>query len=154
MLRALELEGTERVLDVGGASGYQAALLSRLAREVVSVEMDDDLVRLASSALEALGRDNVRIVHADVVAGWPSEAPYDAIVVWVGFSEYPQALIDQLALGGRLVIPLGDADAQLVWRLHKRFDGVDSETIGSCRVDVLTSSSRASSSFPWSSHRR
>ncbi len=152
MLRALDLDGTERVLDIGCGSGYQAALLGGLAREVVSVEGDADLVRRATSTLDSLGRDNVRVVQANLLGGWPESAPYQAIIVVGAASELPTALIDQLDLGGRLVIPLGNCEAQLVERLHKRVDGLDSKTIGTCRLDMLPCSQRPSL-FPWASAR-
>jgi protein-L-isoaspartate(D-aspartate) O-methyltransferase len=154
MVRALDLEGTERVLEIGSGSGYQAALLGWLAREVVSVDSDDELVQRASWLLYKLDRTNVRVIHAEAWAGWPEAAPYQAIVVGAATSEHPLALIDQLDLGGRLVLPLGDADAQLVERLRKRIDGLDSETIGSCRLPILATPERAPSSFPWTSHHR
>lgn len=130
MLRALDLEGTERVLEIGGGSGYQAALLGRLAREVVSLEVDG------------------------AYAGWPEAAPYQAIVVGAAAPELPTALIDQLDLGGRLVIPLGDADAQLVERFQKRPDSLDSQTIGACRLLLLPTLHEMPSSFPWTGHRQ
>ena len=149
MLRALELEGTERVLEIGGASGYQAALLGRLARDVVSVEANDELVKRAMSVLGELGSTNVLLIHADAAAGWPAGAPYQAIVAGAAAPELPSALVDQLDVGGLLVIALGDSDAQLVERLRKRVDGLDSQTIGSCRLDMLEGLRPKSSSFPW-----
>lgn len=153
MLQALELEGTERVLDVGGGSGYQAALLGRLAREVVSVESDDELVRRAASTLAKLGSDNVRVVRASVFSGWPERAPYQAIIVGGGATELPAALVEQLDDGGRIVIPLGDSGAQLVEWLQKHRNCFDSKTIGACRLGMLPSSGQNFSSFPWTRHR-
>jgi protein-L-isoaspartate(D-aspartate) O-methyltransferase len=154
MVRALDLDGTERVLEIGGGSGYQAALLGRLAREVVSVEVDEELVRHASCVLGGLGWPNVRLIHSDAYAGWTDAAPYQAIVVGAAAPELPPALIDQLDLGGRLVIPLGNAEAQLVERVRKRAGSLDSQTIGSCRLDVLTTPCKTPSSFPWTGPRR
>jgi protein-L-isoaspartate(D-aspartate) O-methyltransferase len=152
MIRALELEGTERVLEIGSGSGYLAALLGRLAREVVSVEADDELVKHAGSLLAELGWSNVRVVHADGYGGWPEAAPYQAIVLGAAVPELPLTLVDQLDLGGRLVIPLGDAEAQLVERLRKHVDRLDSETVGSCHLDMLATARKAPSSFPWTGH--
>jgi protein-L-isoaspartate(D-aspartate) O-methyltransferase len=154
MLRALDLQGSERVLDIGGGSGYVAALLSRLAHEVVSVEPDEELVRRATSTLTELGVNNVRVVHAKPYEGWPEDAPYQAIIVEAAAAELPPALVEQLELGGRLVIPLGDADAQLISCLHKRVDSLDSKTIGACRLGMLPNGRRRPSFFPWVSGRR
>jgi protein-L-isoaspartate(D-aspartate) O-methyltransferase len=137
MIRALELDGTERVLDVSCGSGYQAAVLSRLAREVISLETDAELVSRADSLLAKLGRSNVQVVKADGYAGWRKLAPYQAIMVSAGAPELPAALVEQLDLDGRLVIALGDADAQLIERMRKRSDALDSETIGACKLDLL-----------------
>jgi protein-L-isoaspartate(D-aspartate) O-methyltransferase len=149
MLGALELKGTERVLDIGGGSGYQAAILSQLAREVISVEVDEELAAGASRTLSECGCANVRVMCGDASAGWPAAGPYQAIVVGAAAAKLPVALIEQLDLGGRLVIPLGDSDYQLVERLRKRVDGLDSETIGACRLDLLASPDRPPTSFPW-----
>jgi protein-L-isoaspartate(D-aspartate) O-methyltransferase len=148
MLQALELVGTERVLEIGGGSGYQAGLLSRLAREVHSIELDRALAENAKRALAELGCSNVRVIHGDASAGWPEGAPYQAIVVGVGAWEIPPELIEQLDLGGRLVIPVGDEDGQLIERLRKRADAMDSETLGACHLDMLVGE-RGSASFPW-----
>jgi protein-L-isoaspartate(D-aspartate) O-methyltransferase len=154
MLEALELDGTERVLDVGSGSGYQAALLGRLAREVISVEIDEALAARASRLLRELGCANVRVIHADASAGWPEGAPYQGIVVGAAVTELPAGLITQLDHGGRLVIPLGDAEAQLVERFEKRLDTLDSRTIGACQLEMLVSPRRRPSSFPWTSRRK
>jgi protein-L-isoaspartate(D-aspartate) O-methyltransferase len=154
MLRALGLEGSERVLDVGGGSGYQAALLSGLAREVVSVESDGELVRRAVATLDALGRYNVRVVHANALDGFPESAPYQGILVGAAVTELPMSLIEQLDVGGRLVIALGDADAQLIERFRKRVDSLDSTTLGPCRLDMLPCAARRPSSFPWAGKPR
>jgi protein-L-isoaspartate(D-aspartate) O-methyltransferase len=154
MLRGLDLEGSERVLVVAGGSGYLAALLGGLAREVVSVDHDDEHVRAATSTLSQLGRDNVRVVHGDVLQGWKERAPYQGIVVGAAAAEIPPALVEQLDLGGRLVIPLGDSGAQLIQRFYKRVDNLDSQTIGACRLDVLPYFEQKPSYFPWARHRQ
>jgi protein-L-isoaspartate(D-aspartate) O-methyltransferase len=154
MIRALELEGTERILDVGGGTGYQAALLSHLAREVVSVEADDELVKRAASALAELGRGNVRVVQAEACTGWPEAAPYQGIMVVGAAAELPRALVEQLDLGGRLVIPLGDSEAQLIERLRKHTDSLESKTIGACRLDSLPCSQGSPWWFPWTRSRK
>src|SRR5438552_1449543 len=108
MIEALELEGGERVLEVGTGSGYAAAVLSRIAREVYTIERHASLAREARAALERIGYDNVHVIEGDGTRGWPEAAPYDAIVVAAGGPEVPPALREQLAVGGRLVMPIGD----------------------------------------------
>lgn len=153
MVGALELNGTERVLDIGSSSGYQAAILSRLAREVVSVEVDERSAADARRALAAIGAANVRVLSGDASAGWPDAAPYQAILVGAAVSKLPSALLAQLDVGGRLVIALGDSECQLIDRLRKRVDGLDSETIGSCRLEMLDDD-RPPRSFPWTNPPR
>ena len=112
MIDALELEGGERVLEIGTGSGYAAAVLSRIAREVYTIERHPSLARDARAALERVGYDNVHVIEGDGTRGWPQAAPYDAIVVAAGGPEVPPALREQLAIGGRLVIPIGDTSRE------------------------------------------
>jgi protein-L-isoaspartate(D-aspartate) O-methyltransferase len=107
MTEALELEGGERVLEVGTGSGYAAAVLSRIARQVYTIERHPSLARGARKTLERLGYRNVQVIEGDGTKGYPAGAPYDAIVVAAGGVEVPQTLKNQLAIGGRLVIPVG-----------------------------------------------
>src|SRR5947208_6340442 len=107
MTDVLELEGGERVLEVGTGSGYAAAVLSRIADEVYTIERHPSLARSARAALERLGYDNVHVIEGDGTRGWPEAAPYDAIIVAAGGIEVPPALRSQLAVGGRLLIPVG-----------------------------------------------
>ncbi len=107
MTEALDLEGGEDVLEIGTGSGYAAAVLSRIARNVYTVERIGQLAEKAASALAALGYSNVHVLHADGTRGWPEHAPYDAIVVAAGGPEVPESLKAQLKIGGRLVIPVG-----------------------------------------------
>jgi protein-L-isoaspartate(D-aspartate) O-methyltransferase len=112
------------VLEVGAGSGYQAAILSRLAREVVSVERYRTLADTARRRLEALGYDNVEIVIGDGFAGVPSRAPFDRIIVTAAAEEVPPALLEQLGEGGVMVLPLGPHDgAQHLVKLTKRAAG-------------------------------
>src|SRR5437870_12181113 len=108
MTDVLELEGGERVLEVGTGSGYAAAVLSRIADEVYTIERHPSLARSARATLERLGYDNVHVIEGDGTRGWPEAAPYDAIVVAAGGPDVPPALREQLAIGGRLVMPVGD----------------------------------------------
>ena len=150
MLQALELRGDERVLDVGTGSGYQAALLGHLAREVYSIEIDPALARSARSAVERLGCSNVHVEEGDGSTGWPSAGPYDAIIVGAAATDIPRQMIDQLAEGGRLVIPLGSEQGQLVERLRKHTDRLESETLTWCALEPLAYAwGRSRYRFPW-----
>jgi protein-L-isoaspartate(D-aspartate) O-methyltransferase len=108
MIEALELQATDRVLEIGAGSGYAAVVLSRIAAEVYSIERHSQLAQLAQERANRLGYDNVRIIHGDGTRGWDEFAPYDAIVVAAGGPDVPQTLLEQLKIGGRLVMPVGD----------------------------------------------
>lgn len=107
MTQALGLKPEDRVMEVGTGSGYQAAILARLASRVVTVEREPALAEAAAANLRRLGFDNVLVVLGDGRLGWPEEAPYDATLVAAAAPEVPPALVEQLAEGGRLVMPLG-----------------------------------------------
>jgi protein-L-isoaspartate(D-aspartate) O-methyltransferase len=107
MTAALELEPHHRVLEIGTGSGYAAAVLSRIAAEVYTVERHDELALAAERRLQTLGYTNVHVRHSDGTLGWADHAPYDAIVVAAGGPDIPRPLLEQLAVGGRLVIPIG-----------------------------------------------
>jgi protein-L-isoaspartate(D-aspartate) O-methyltransferase len=139
MTQALRLRGGERVLEVGTGSGYQAAILSLLAREVVTVERVRPLAERAARLLRELGCANVRVFLAGETLGWPVEAPYDAIVVTAGAAEVPQALVDQLAPEGRLVVPAGGRRLQQLVRVTKSDRGVTVEQLGECGFVPLIS---------------
>ncbi|MGB6543148.1 MAG: protein-L-isoaspartate(D-aspartate) O-methyltransferase [Xanthobacteraceae bacterium] len=120
MTEALDLQGGERVLEIGTGSGYAAAVLAKIAAEVYTVERIGELAEKAASTLEALGYHNVHVIHADGTLGWAAAAPYDAIIVAAGGPEVPQSLKGQLKVGGRLVIPVGtDPRAQELVRVTR-----------------------------------
>ncbi len=153
LLEALALEGTERVLEVGSPNAYLAALLSHLASEVYSVTHLPRLAEERARELTLLGCENVNVVQADPHLGWPAQAPYQAIVVGAGSSEVPVALLDQLDVGGRLVIPIGDANAQMLECLRKLTGALDSQTLGACQMKMLAGEQRSPSSYPWTRPR-
>ena len=137
MLHELRLQGEERVLDVGTGSGYQAALLSVLARRVVGVELIRELAERARGVLRDLGYDNVEVHVAGDELGWPAGAPYDAIVVAAASPRVPQSLVAQLAPGGRLVIPVGGDEGQDLLVVEKGPEGLTVSRKGGCRFVPL-----------------
>jgi protein-L-isoaspartate(D-aspartate) O-methyltransferase len=108
MTELLDLQPEERVLEIGTGSGYQSAVLSRLAHEVYSIEIVPELARASAERLHRLGFTNVTVREGDGYRGWPEHAPFDAIVVTAAPPRIPEPLLDQLAPGGRMVIPVGD----------------------------------------------
>jgi protein-L-isoaspartate(D-aspartate) O-methyltransferase len=129
MTEKLQLTGVERVLEVGTGSGYQTALLARLAEEVFSVEIVAELSERARRVLEELGLANVRLRTGDGALGWPEEAPFDRILVTAAPPDVPRPLLDQLAPGGRMVIPVGeDLDVQSLRVVDKGDDGANVQT--------------------------
>ena len=137
MAEAVSLNGRERVLEVGAGCGYQAAVLSRLAREVIAVESQPVLAASARERLGRLGYANVRVEEGDGSAGWPAAAPYDAILVTAAAPAVPQPLIDQLSEGGRLVIPVGPAERQELLRIVKREGRITEQSLYACRFVPL-----------------
>jgi protein-L-isoaspartate(D-aspartate) O-methyltransferase len=137
MTNALRLSATERVLEIGGGSGYQAAVLSLLAREVVVVELQPALASASRERLARLGYANVRVEEGDGSLGWLAGAPYDAILVSAAAPAVPPPLLEQLAEGGRLVIPVGGSDRQDLLRIVKRADGLAQESLCACRFVPL-----------------
>ncbi len=132
MLQEMALTGTEKVLDVGTGSGYQAALLSRLAEQVVGVELVPELAENARTALGSLGYTDVEVYVAGEELGWPEEAPYDAIVVAAASPRVPQSLVAQLAPGGRLVLPIGPRERQDLVVVVSTSEGLEVTRRGAC----------------------
>ncbi|HEY3172908.1 MAG TPA: protein-L-isoaspartate(D-aspartate) O-methyltransferase [Thermoanaerobaculia bacterium] len=120
MTQRLAVETGQKVLEIGTGSGYQAAILSRLARTVYSLERIDELARAASSTLRGLGYQNVSVKAFDGTYGYPGGAPYDRILVTAGAHEIPETLLEQLAVGGRLVAPVGPAHRQRIRVVRRR----------------------------------
>ncbi len=149
MTQALGLVGNEKVLEVGTGSGYQAALLSHLARKVFTVERVAQLAQRAQQTLAELGFTNVRVRVADEVLGWPEEAPYDAIIVTAGAPRVPQELLEQLATGGRMVIPVGSRDLQELVRVERGPEGPVLANLGPCRFVPLMGAGAWSEDIPY-----
>ncbi len=114
MTQALALQGNERVLEIGTGSGYQAAVLAEIVHEVYTIEILDELARRAQGVLTSLGYKNVHFRTGDGYLGWPEQAPFDCIIVTASPDHVPQPLIDQLKTGGRMIIPVGRFDQELL----------------------------------------
>jgi len=114
MTEAAEISPTDKVLEIGTGSGYQAAILGEVAREVYTIEIIPELAESARSILAELGYANVHVKAGNGYLGWPEHAPFDAIVVTAAPDQVPQALVDQLAVGGRMVIPVGSANQDMM----------------------------------------
>lgn len=137
MTESLGLKGDERVLEIGTGSGYQAAVLSLLAEKVYTVERISTLAARARRVLDDLHCSNVVLRVADGTFGWPQEAPFDAILAAAGSPQIPQAYIDQLKTGGRLIIPVGDEQTQQLVKVTKLDGGVKTEALGGCKFVKL-----------------
>lgn len=124
MSQLLALRGNERVLELGTGSGYQTAILAKLAAHVYSAEVEPTLAQIASARLAQLGLTNVTLRVGDGVTIFRDHAPFDAILSAAAPAQLPEALIDQLADGGRCIIPVGAADLQHLWRIERRGDDV------------------------------
>jgi len=137
MSEALGLTGTERVLEIGSGCGYQSAVLSLLVSKVYAVERITTLTARARRTLDKLHCSNVIVKLGDGTTGWADEAPFDAIIVAASAPQIPPALTDQLAPGGRLVIPVGTEESQKLLRITRRAIGVTTEVLGGCRFVKL-----------------
>mgnify|MGYP001172780116 CR=1 FL=1 len=137
MTEALELTGSEKVLEVGTGSGYQAAILAELARLVITVERLPSLAETARGVLDKLGYTSVAVHLAEDTLGWQSEAPYDAVIVTAGAPRVPVDLLNQLAVGGRMVIPVGSRDEQELYKIIRRRKKNTVHNLGGCRFVPL-----------------
>jgi protein-L-isoaspartate(D-aspartate) O-methyltransferase len=138
MVQAAEIRPEDRVLEIGAGSGYQTALLAELASQVFAVERYASLAETAQKTLERLGYCNAKIVTGDGSLGLPEAAPYDAIIVSAAAPRIPQALMDQLAVGGRLLIPVGESDQQVLQLVQRHANGSTTvRTLEGCRFVTL-----------------
>jgi len=139
MTQALALKPGERVLEVGTGSGYQAAVLTYFTDKVFSVEIIDRLAREAAARLKRLGYDSVKVKQGDGYQGWPEYAPFDAIIITAAVDHVPQPLMEQLKMGGRIVLPLGrPGGAQRLTRITKTPQGPKTETLLDVRFVPMT----------------
>jgi len=137
MTQALELTGSDKVLELGTGSGYQTAILAELAGQVVTVERWPALAESSRKVLGSLGYKNIEIHIAGETLGWKQGAPYDAILVTAGAPSLPADLLSQLAYGGRMVIPVGSRYMQELYKVTKRRDKDILENLGGCRFVSL-----------------
>lgn len=139
MIQATAIKHGDKVLEVGSGSGYAAAVISRIAGKVIGIERQPDLVKVASERIKRLGYDTIKIIEGDGTRGCPDEAPFDAILVAASGSHVPKSLIAQLASGGRLVMPVGDAGwVQRLVKISKQPDGrLEQSDLGSVRFVPL-----------------
>lgn len=131
-LKLLQLQPSDRVLEIGTGSGYQTVLLSHLAQHVYSVERIRELSQRARNVIDQLRISNIALLVGDGTIGWSRYAPYDAILVGAGAPTVPQALVDQLAVGGRLLIPIGSLEEQQLTMVRKTESGITTEDIARC----------------------
>jgi len=137
MTQALKLKGDEKVLEIGTGSGYQTAILASLAKRVISIERIGELASSAKRVLNRLGCKNVEIYDSVETLGWPKDAPYDAIMVTAGAPHIPDILLDQLTLGGRMIIPVGSRWEQDLLRVTRRKRKPQVANLGGCRFVPL-----------------
>jgi protein-L-isoaspartate(D-aspartate) O-methyltransferase len=137
MLAAADIRPTDVVLEVGTGSGYQTALLAELAAEVFSIEVVPALSESAQQVLAHLRYAQIILRTGDGSQGWPEAAPFDVIIVSAASPRVPPALLDQLRMGGRLVIPVGDLHEQQLWLLHRLREGVHRRVLEGCRFVPL-----------------
>jgi protein-L-isoaspartate(D-aspartate) O-methyltransferase len=137
MTEALQLNGDEKVLEIGTGSGYQTAILAELSRKVISTERIPELAKQARSLLDELGYENITIHLTGNRLGWEKDAPYAAILVTAAAPQVPNSLLEQLAFGGKMVIPVGSIIIQQLYRITRRKEGNLVENLGGCRFVPL-----------------
>jgi protein-L-isoaspartate(D-aspartate) O-methyltransferase len=137
MTQLIQIDSTSKVLEIGTGSGYQAAILGEIADSVYSIEIISELARTAGRLLDSLGYKNIHVRTGDGYQGWPEVAPFDAVIVTAAAPRIPQPLIDQLKIGGRMVIPVGDYIQEL-YLITKGKDGVAKQSIIPVRFVPMT----------------
>lgn len=138
MTKLLDLDHDDRVLEVGTGTGYHAAVLSRIAKEVYSIEIDSTVASQARQRLAALGYYNINVRHGDGYQGWPDKAPFDAILLSAAPPRLPKPLLDQLRVGGRMVVPVGGSFFQDLLVITKTADGLEKRTVIPVRLTPMT----------------
>ncbi len=141
MTQALELSGDERVLEIGTGSGYQAAILGEVAREVFTIEIVDAMAKGAEKLLAEMGYENIHVRSGDGYRGWPEKAPFDAIMVTAAPDHVPKPLVDQLRVGGRMILPVGDYFQELIL-IRKTEKGVVQRSVLPVRFVPMTGEAR------------
>lgn len=137
MTQALEVTPEDRVLEIGTGSGYQAAILAQIAFRVYTVERVYSLFAKTRKLFDQLRYHNIVTRYSDGTTGWKEESPFDAIIVTAGAPEVPEVLVNQLAVGGRMVIPVGDRQSQDLIKLHRDEEGIHQSSLGGCRFVKL-----------------
>lgn len=137
MTQNLELTGSERVLEIGTGSGYQAAVLAKIVYKVYTIERNNTLFLQTRKLFDRLKYHNIVTRYSDGTQGWKEESPFDAIMVTAGGNKIPPPLVDQLAIGGRLVMPVGGHLSQELIKLTKTEKGIRTESLGGCRFVKL-----------------
>lgn len=137
MTEALQVDKDDRVLEIGTGSGYQAAILAQLAYRVYTIERNRNLYEMGRRILEKLGYYNVVCRYGDGTLGWKEESPFDAILVTAGAPDIPKPLVDQLGMGGRMVIPVGSSSSQQLVKLYRDEKGIHQTELGGCRFVKL-----------------
>ncbi|HPA14656.1 MAG TPA: protein-L-isoaspartate(D-aspartate) O-methyltransferase [Desulfobacterales bacterium] len=137
MTQALELGNEDRVLEIGTGSGYQAAILAEIVYRVYTIERIYSLYISARRRFDNLRYHNIVTKYSDGTSGWDEESPFDAIIVTAGAPEIPEKLIGQLAIGGRMIIPVGTQSSQELIKLYRSIDGIRKTSLGGCRFVKL-----------------
>jgi protein-L-isoaspartate(D-aspartate) O-methyltransferase len=137
MTQALQLSKEDRVLEIGTGSGYQAAIISQIAYRVYTIERIHSLLLKARSLFDRLLYHNILTRYSDGTSGWADQSPFDAIIITAGAPKIPETLVSQLAMGGRMVIPVGDQYSQELIKLHREKNGIHKTNLGGCRFVKL-----------------
>lgn len=138
MTEALELKENEKILEVGTGSGYQAAILAELAKDVYTIEIIQSLAKKAESLLKKLGYNNIHVRCGDGYLGWKEAAPFDAIIITCATSRVPEPLLEQLADGGRMILPLGGKWGQDLVLIRKKGETLERSSLGGCIFVPMT----------------